>query len=100
MTIGLSVLTGASSETKVSITDQDLPPGLWLDYFTVNQNQTITKTYNPTSGTKLLVQAHSTNANISLICTITITGMTVVIKNQGSTLSGAGVTAAVVVMVV
>lgn len=100
MTIGLSVLTGASSETKVSITDQDIPPGLWLDYFTVAQNQTITKTYNPTSGTKLLVQAHSTSATISIICTITITDMTVVIKNQGSTLSGAGTTAAVVVMVV
>ena len=100
MTVGVSLLTGANSETKVSITDQDIPPGLWLDYFTVAPNTTITKTYNPASGTKLLVQAHSTNASVSLICTITITGMTVVIKNSGSTLAQAGITAAIMVMVV
>ena len=100
MTVGLSLLTGANSETKVSITDQDIPPGLWLDYFTVAPNTKITKTYNPTSGTKLLVQAHSTNAAVSLVCSITITGMTVVIDNQGSTLSQAGITASIIVMVV
>lgn len=98
MTAGIEVLTGSNADTKISITGQDIPPGLWLDSFDVAYGATVTKTYAPGVGTKLLVQAHSKNPNVSTIVTMTITGMTLVVKNANAAEGSVVVT--VVVMVV
>lgn len=98
MTAGIEVLTGSNADTKISITDQDIPPGLWLDSFNVAYGATVTKTYAPGVGTKLLVQAHSQNPGVSTIVKITITGMTLVVKNSNAAAGSVVVT--VVVMVV
>mgnify|MGYP006987807627 FL=1 len=98
MTAGIEVLTGSNAETKISITDQDIPPGLWLDSFDVAYGATVTKTYSPGVGSKLLVQAYSKNPGVSTIVKMTITGMTLVVTNSNAALGSVVVT--IMVMVV
>lgn len=98
MTAGIEIVTGSNAETKVTITDQDIPPGLWLDSFNVSYGATVTKTYSPGVGTKLLVQAYSQNPGVSTIVKMTITGMTLVVSNSQAAKGAVVVT--IVVMVV
>lgn len=97
MTAGIEVITGSNADTKLTITDQDIPPGLWLDSFDVAYGATVTKTYSPGIGSKLLVQAYSQNPNVSTIVKMTITGMTLVVSNSKAALGSVAVT--IVVMV-
>lgn len=90
MTAGIEIVTGSNAETKVTITDQDIPPGLWLDSFNVSYGATVTKTYSPGVGTKLLVQAYSQNPGVSTIVKMTITGMTLVVSNSQAANGAAG----------
>lgn len=99
MTAGIEVITGSNADTKLTITDQDIPPGLWLDSFDVAYGATVTKTYSPGEvRTKLLVQAYSQNPDVSTIVKMTITGMTLVVSNSNAALGSVVVT--IVVMVV
>lgn len=98
MTAGIEVITGSNADTKLTITDQDIPPGLWLDSFDVAYGATVTKTYSPGEYTKLLVQAYSQNPDVSTIVKMTITGMTLVVSNSNAALGSVVVT--IVVMVV
>ena len=98
MTAGIEVITGSNADTKLTITDQDIPPGLWLDSFDVAYGATVTKTYSPGIGSKLLVQAYSQNPNVSTIVKMTITGMTLVVTNSNA--ASGSVVVTIMVMVV
>jgi hypothetical protein len=79
---GFSVTTGQDGGGKVTISDQDIAPGLWLDMFDVAYETTVSKSYSPASGSQLLVQSYSQASNLSPIVNISINGLSLTVTVQ------------------